>query len=109
MYVLVPLCLYAYYTFCQHIFVLDFQPYSNPGAYFIELVFHPIPYLGFSCDSGSDLSDPLPSTSFPRLLVMPHLELGAATAIMGEEISDFKSESHFGLTKSQKWLLVSLW
>jgi hypothetical protein len=39
---------------------------------------------------------------------MPHLELGAATAIMGEEVSDFKSESHFGLTKSQKWLLASL-
>ncbi|KAE8099762.1 hypothetical protein FH972_017716 [Carpinus fangiana] len=78
--------------------------------------------------------------SFPGLSVrqvLSHLELGAATAMMGDEASDLTSESldltsikpdhasdpfsagvlvfegftlesYFGLTKSQKWLLASL-
>jgi hypothetical protein len=81
------------------------DPISDPNP---DPVSDPTPEMGFSCDSGSDLSDPFPATSFPGLSVMPHLELGAATATMGEEASDFTSESHFGLTKSQKWLLASL-
>jgi hypothetical protein len=73
--------------------------------------------------------------SFPGLSMLSHLELGAATAMMGDEASDPTSESpdltgikpdhagdplcdplstgvlvakDFGLTKSQKWLLASL-
>ena len=105
--------------------VPDLDPGSDPIP---DAGSDPIPDMGFSCDSGPDLSDPLPATSFPRLSVMPHLELGAVTAMLGEEALDFmsespahtstkpdhasnshfKSESHFGLTKSQKWLLASL-
>jgi hypothetical protein len=93
-----------------------------------DLVSDPILDMGFSCDFGSDLLDRLPTTSFLGQSMMPHLELGAVTAMLGEEASDFtlespahtsikpdyagdshfKSESHFGLTKSQKWLLASL-
>jgi hypothetical protein len=124
----------------------------------------PVPDLCFSSGSGSDLSDPLPAASFPGLLVLGnplgskelllHLELGAATAILGDKASDFTSESpdhtaiksihagdplfdplsagvlvaeaeevsdpsmqmlssdtivDFCLSKSQKWLLASLW
>ena len=73
-----------------------------------DLIPDPTSNLGFSSGSGSDLSDPLPVASFPRLLVLgnplgsdgflAHLELGAATAMLGEKDLDFTSESpdHIG-------------
>jgi hypothetical protein len=104
--------------------------------------------LGFSSASGLDLLDPLPAASTPGLSVLgnplgsdgflAHLELGAATVMLGDKDLDIRSEStdhtdikhvhasdplfdplspqtlssdtivDFGLTKSQNWLLASL-
>ena len=80
--------------------VLDLIP--NPGS---DLVLD----MGFSSASGSDLSDPLPAASSPRLSVLgnplgndgflSHLELGAMTAMLREKASNVttKSPEHTGI------------